>query len=356
MDENNFYKSELSAVTRSIDGGHSWHPFMTGLVSSNVQNLIVIKDVLYAVTGGKIAKSADGGESWEIVNMSGGGKLLIPRVETTDDALYVSSIANNRTQLFHLPAEDEALAPVQGFPDFEEDNLYVEWKKRLTEARETNVNVRETEKLWQESLHLIAKEDTTNGGFTLAGETVFMEHRRKLFRWRPGETAWHYTGLEDLGELSSIEGKGLTLAVSGNVVYAGKREGNLFRSLDNGDTWNDITENLAFPFAYFKEIVFADSTVYVSTDVGVMSSLNGEVWHALTDTDGNTRLIDRIATDGSTLYGVCDSGVYRVDDQTSTWKQLAPEAPYTAISLVVDDNTLYIGTEHSGVIRFQRDD
>ena len=356
LDESNFYRINYypSEITRSTDGGHSWHPFMTGLVSSNVQNLIAIKDVLYAVTGGKIAKSADGGESWEIVNMSGGGKLLIPRVETTDDALYVSSIANNRTQLFHLPAEDEALAPVQGFPDFDEDNLYVEWKKRLRETRETNVNVRETEKLWQGSLHVIAKEDTTNGGFTLAGETVFMEHRRKLFRWRPGETTWHYTGLEDRGELSPIDGKGLTLAVSGNVVYAGKREGNLFRSLDNGDTWNDITENLAFPFAYFKEIVFAGSTVYVSTDVGVMSSLNGEVWHALTDTDGNTRLIDRIATDGSTLYGVCDSGVYRVDDQTSTWKQLAPEAPYTAISLVVDDNTLYIGTEHSGVIRFQR--
>ena len=357
LDESNFYRINYypSEITRSTDGGHSWHPFMTGLISSNVQNLIAIKDVLYAVTGGKIAKSADGGESWETVDVHGGGPLLIPRVETTDDALYVSSIASNRTQLFHLPAEDDALAPVQGFPDFEEDNLYVEWKKRLTEARETNVNVRETEKLWQESLHVIAKEDTTNGGFTLAGETVFMEHRRKLFRWRPGETAWHYTGLEDRGELSPIDGKGFTLAVSGNVVYAGKREGNLFRSLDNGDTWNNITENLAFPFTYFKNILFLGSTVYVSTDVGVMSSLNGEVWHALTNTDGNILLVDRIAADDSPLYGVCGSGVYRVDDQTNTWKQVASEAPYAAISLAIDGNTLYIGTKHSGVFRFQRD-
>ena len=357
LDESNFYRINYypSEITRSTDGGHSWHPFMTGLVSSDVQNLIAIKDVLYAVTGGKIAKSADGGASWKSVDLYGGGPLLIPRVETTDDALYVSSIASNRTQLFHLPVEDEALAPVQGFPDFEEDNLYVEWKKRLTEARETNVNVRETEKLWQESLHLIAKEDTTNGGFTLAGETVFMEHRRKLFRWRPGETAWHYTGLEDRGELSPIDRKGFTLAVSENVVYAGKREGNLFRSLDNGDTWNDTTENLAFPFAYFKEIVFDGSTVYISTDMGVMRSLDGEVWHALTNTDGNILLVDRIAADDSPLYGVCGSGVYRVDDQTNTWKQVASEAPYAAISLAIDGNTLYIGTKHSGVFRFQRD-
>ena len=355
LDENNFYKSELSGVTRSTDGGHSWHPFMAGLVSSNVQNLIAVKDVLYAVTGGKIAKSADGGESWETVNVYGGGKLLMPRVETTDDSLYVSSIASNRTQLFHLAAEGDALAPIQDIPDFDEDNLYVEWKKRLRQARETNVNVRETERLWRESLHLIAKEDITNGGFTLAGETVFMEHRRKLLRWYPGETVWHYTGLEDNGELSPIDGKGFTLAVSRNVVYAGKREGNLFRSLDNGVTWNDITENLAFPFAYFKEIVFASSAVYLSTDMGVMRSLDGEIWHALTDTDGNTLLMDRITTDGSILYGVCDSGVYQVGDQKDTWRQVAPKAPYTATSLAIDGNTLYIGTEHSGVFRFQHD-
>ena len=356
LDENNFYKSELSGVTRSTDGGHSWHPFMTGLVSADVQNLIAGKNRLYAITGGKITTSADDGESWETVKVYGGGKLLIPRIETTGDILYVSSIALNRTQLFHLPVGGDALAPVQDLPDFKEDNLYVEWKKRLKEARETNVKVRETERLWRESLPLIAKEDTRNGGFTLTGETVFMEHRRKLFRWRPGETAWHYTGLEDHGELPPIDGKGFTLAASGNIIYAGKREGDLFRSLDNGDTWNAITESLAFPFEYFKDIVFAGATVYISTDKGVMRWLDGgEAWQTLTDTDGKAFLVDWIAAEDATLYGVCDSGVYRVDDQTDTWRQIASEAPYAATSLTVDGKTLYVGTKHSGVFRFQRD-
>ena len=356
LDENNFYKSELSGVTRSTDGGHSWHPFMTGLVSADVQNLITGKNALYAVNGGKITKSADGGESWETVNVYGGGKLLIPRIGTTGETLYVSSIAGNRTQLFHLPIEHEALAPVQGIPDFDEDNLYVEWKKRVREARETNVNIRETERLWRESLPLIAKEDITNGGFALAGETVFMEHRRKLFRWRPGETAWHHTGLEDHGKLPPIDSKGFTLAASGDTIYAGKREGTLFRSLDGGDTWDDITENLAFPFGYFKEIVFAGSTVYISTDMGVMRSLDGgEVWQALTDTDRKAFLVDWIAPNRSILYGVCDSGVYQVDDKTNIWERITSEAPYAATSLAVDGRTLYIGTKHSGVFRFQRD-
>ena len=94
-------------------------------------------------------------------------------------------------------------------------------------------------------------------------------------------------GLADQEGISPISGKGLTLAASGNTVYAGKREGELFLSLDDGDTWTDVTENLAFPFGYFKEIRFAGSTAYVSTDMGVMHSRDGETWEVGTDVDGN---------------------------------------------------------------------
>ena len=150
--------------------------------------------------------------------------------------------------------------------------------------------------------------------------------------------------------------KGLTLAVSGHTVYAGKREGDLFQSLDNGDTWDDVTENLAFSFRYFKEILFAGSTVYVSTDAGVMNSHDGENWYGLTDASGNRIVMDRIAVNGTTAYGVCNSGVYQVDTQTNMWKQISPEVPYTVTSLTVDGNMLYIGTKRNGVLRFQRDD
>ena len=355
LDENNFYGTYSNGIRRSIDGGATWSPFMTGMVNSHVPILATIENVLYAVTAGEIVTSKNSGESWEVVNVSGGDKLLIPRIETTDTTLYVSSVADNRTQLLHLSRGDETLIPVQGLPDFEEDNLYVEWKKRLRKARETNTNVRETERLWRESLHNIAQEDITNGRFTETGETVFMEHRRKLFRWRPGETEWHYTGLEDQGKLSPIEGKGFTLAASGNTVYAGKREGALFLSQDSGDTWRDITEKLAFPFGYFKEILFAGSTVYVSTDMGVMHSSDGETWHVLTDADGNRLIMDRIAVNGATAYGVADSGVYQVDTQTNAWKQITPELPHTATAFAINGNTFYIGTKQNGVLRFQRD-
>lgn len=354
LDENNFYRAYHGGITRSTDGGLTWHPFMRGIANSSIENLSTVKNVLYAVpTEGNIAKSTDSGESWGAVNVIDEGKLLVTQIQTTDTHLYVSSTAGERTQLFHLPIGDDVLRPVQDMPDFEEDHLSIEWRKRLQKARETGVKVRETEELWRNSISLIAKEDGTNGGFTVAGETVFMEHRRKLFRWRPGEPAWHYTGLEDQGESPPMR-KGFTLGASGNVVYAGKRDGHLFQSLDNGNTWRDITENLAFPFTYFKDIVLVGSTVYISTDAGVMNSYDDATWHALSDTDRHILLMNRIATDGSTLYGVCDTGVYQVNNHTNTWQQIAPEVPSTATSLATIGETLYVGTEDSGVFHLQR--
>ena len=85
-----------------------------------------------------------------------------------------------------------------------------------------------------------------------------------------------------------------------------------------------------------------------------MRSSNSEVWHVVADTDGNRLTMDRIAVDGTTAYGVCDSGVYQVDNQTNRWKQIIPELPYTPISFASDGNMFYMGTKQNGVLRFQR--
>ncbi|RKU18016.1 hypothetical protein C6503_10460, partial [Candidatus Poribacteria bacterium] len=256
--------------------------------------------------------------------------------------------------LFLLSDAGDVFLPVEGVPDFKEDTLHKEWWNKRMEARKNGEDVNKVQEQWKANQHRVFEEWSTNGTFTVADDTVFMEYRHKLYRWRRGETAWHNTGLEDIKGISPIEGKGFTLAASGNTIYAGKREGDLFLSQDDGDTWRDVTENLAFPFGYFKEIRFAGSTVYVSTDMGVMSSRDGETWHVLTDVDGKRLIMDRIAVDGPTAYSVSDSGVYQVNNQTNAWEQITPELPHTATSFAIDGNTFYIGTKQNGVLRFQR--
>ena len=443
LDENTLYGIGPGGINRSTDDGVTWHPFMTGIVNSHVRNLVKGKNVLLAQTPTELLKSADGGESWESVDLMSADEKALPFLKRTHErglpflqrtqlkfaasngVLYASNSQPDGVTLFRLSAAGDVFLPVEGVPHFPIDTLQteldkkskietekaakqfkMEWDKKRIEAIKNNPNVdidkamkqfmvewievrmkasgnnnktirdniridinidpdTDLDSILDKVVNLdkvvkqrmaiatqkqIAEEQRTNGTFTVTDDTVFMVYRHKLFRWRFGETAWHDTGLD----LEDQEG--FTLAASGNTVYVGKQEGKLFLSQNSGDTWRDVTANLPFP-GFFKEILFAGSTVYVSTDIGVMSSRDGETWqtwHDLTDVDGNVILIDYIAVDGETAYGVCDSGIYQADKQTNTWKQIIPEVPHMATSLAIDGNMFYIGTRQNGVYRFQR--
>ena len=359
LDENNFYGTYSGGIRRSTDGGTTWSPFMAGMVNSDVPSLVTVENALYALTPEETLKSADGGETWKSVGLNTDENAALEgtqaKVVTANGVLYASNSELEGVTLLRVSDSGNVFLPVEGVPDFAEDTLHKEWWDRRMGARKNGEDVNKVREQWQAAQHRVFEEWSTNGTFTVADDTVFMEYRHKLYRWRFGETAWHDTGLEDIKGISPIEGKGFTLAASGNTVYAGKREGDLFLSEDSGDTWHDITEKLAFPFGYFKEILFAGATAYVSTDMGVMRSRDGETWDVLTDVDGKRIIMDRIAVDGTTAYGVSDSGVYQVDSQTNTWKQIASELPHTATSFAVDGGTFYIGTKQNGVLRFQRD-
>ncbi len=360
LDENTFYGTESGRIKRSTDGGTTWHPFMTGMVKSHVPSLVALKNVLYAPTPEEMLKSVDGGETWESLGLNTNVDVSLEgqqtKVVTADGVLYASTSELDDVTLYRLSDAGDLLITLEGVPDFEEGTLHEERRfEEIMKARRNDGDANKFRELLRVNHERVIEEWKTNGTLACTDDTVFMEYRHKLFRWRHVETAWHDTGLEDIEGISPIEGKGFTLAVSGNTVYAGKREGDLFLSVDDGDTWRDVTENLVFPFEYFKEILFAGSTVYVLTDMGVMSSRDGETWNVPTDADGKRLFIDRIAVDGTMAYGVSDSGVYQIDNQTNTWEQIAPELPHTATSFAVDGNTFYIGTKQNGVLRFQRE-
>ena len=350
LDENTFYGTDHSGIKRSTDGGTTWHPFTTGLVNSNVLNLVALENVLYALTPTQMLQSADGGESWQSISVIKTNAKA--SLEAANGVLYASnSDLSDGVTLFRISDDGNVLLPVEDVPDFEEGTFL----EKIIEARENDVDADKMQEMFIANQARVIGEWKTNGTFTLSDNTVFMEYKHKLYRWRRGETAWHYTGLEDQQGISPIKGKGLTLAASGNTVYAGKREGKLFFSSDAGDTWTDVTENLAFPFGYFKEIRFAGKTVYVSTDMGIMHSRDSETWEVGTDGDGNRLIMDRIVVDGVTVYGACDSGIYEVNKQTHAWKQIAAELPHPATAFAVEGRTFYIGTQQNGVFRFQRD-
>ncbi len=192
----------------------------------------------------------------------------------------------------------------------------------------------------------------SQGSFAVSGKTFYLEYNFKLFRWNQGDTEWSDTGLEETVELiPDIAQKDLQLAVSGNTVYVGKRDGHLFVSFDKGNNWIDLTPALPFPVKTFKEILVSGSTVYVATDAGIITSDDGRHWHTITDAEGTNLIMEHLAADGKTIYGIAiDTGAYRLE--SGTWKQIVSEIPDRVSSLAVDGNTLFVGTENNNMYYF----
>ncbi|MYA57554.1 sigma-70 family RNA polymerase sigma factor [Candidatus Poribacteria bacterium] len=394
MDENTFYKGGPSGVQTTIDGGKTWSEFNSGLVGTPVQTLIAVQGELYANSTNGFVTSTDAGESWTPLPRGIDHGVFI---KVFDGVLYVKRVnqMNSPSPIAHLSTEDNSLTFISGMPAFENvmSQKMDEEMNRIMMQAFTDVAKQDLEEgvppnpedvdfdQLNEAMNKFMQEQasasmmTFIGNFAVSGDTYYVEYGKTLYRWRPGMTEWHNTGLVDTGEdafasllsgpfdysadvstsYDTINAMGFRIAVSDSTVYVGKREGRLFQSFDEGDTWNDVTVDLPFSFEKFEAIVFAEPTVYVATDKGVAYSSDGTHWHIATDAEGSALVVSRLAVEDTTVYGQTDQHVYLLKVGTHTWKQATPELPSAVISFAVDGNTLYVGTANRGVLRFELD-
>lgn len=348
INENTFYTGKYE-IRRTTNGGDSWEPFMSGTIGTGMRSLVAFKNGLYALNKRKIVKSTDGGELWTPVNF--GAEKNAPhnpdfpyqRLVVTDGIPYgifrerekrklsvfetifgspPPITEKSKLRIFRFSADGNTLSSVQRVPYFEYDDALA------TED--------------------ILAGETTLGELAVSDKTFYIEYRRELFKCKSGTQKWISTGLTDNGKQPHNSLKGFKLAVSGETVYVGKRDGKLFQSFDGGTNWKDVTPNLPLQFKRFKEIIFVGSTVYVSTDKGVLTSQTGEHWHVLTDTEGERLIVVSLAVDGTTVYGVCNAGAYRLD-KSGKWLRVSPEVPDGIRELVFANNRLYIITNQRGI-------
>jgi len=402
--ENTFFKVGPYGVTRSTDGGQSWNLFTKGIVDTRIVNLMAFKNGLYINTGTAIAKSTDNGDSWNALRIdteeptrrpsaavlraarqhgdrqqhqseltrkppevehSTDFLIFFAKLTISDDVLYgiVPKVDKKiEPHIFYLSADSSILVPIKRVPPFPSDLSIKKLRAVSQEAVPENIaeDISDDAESTDDFIDMAQQMDPSQhiekypSGFAVSGETFYVEYQRRLLRWKRGELEWFNTGLIDMAELSNDFGslgdsmQNLKLAVSGETVYAGKRDGHLFRSLDAGNTWKDLTSNLPLRFAHINEIVFMGSTVYVATETGVLTSEDGEHWRVITDKTGVNSIIDRMAVAGTTVYGVGDSGAHLLDKH-GEWEKISPEVPGNIISATLNGNRLYVATEQRGM-------
>ena len=377
LDANTFFIARGSEIGRSTDGGHSWHPFTAGIAEPNILDLVAFNNALYAVTNKGMAKSIDGGDQWTQMDTNlplpsnkSLGALKLSNMTVVGDTLYVRTKQGGSTNcLLHLPANTDTLIHIDGMPVYV-DPRHGEWLEQ-TSGTAAGIDLNELyQELFQKDLARYRRgiEQAmirTTGEFAVSKDTFYIEYERKLYRWARGDNEWHDTGMHDapaFGDFYATDG--FQFAVSGKGIYLGKSDGSLFQSLDGGDTWKDITVD--FPFQlnkaeaydhpvkklpHFREIVFVDNKVYVSTTDGAAMSSDGVNWQTLTDSQDTPIAMHQLAVAGTSLYGVSETGVYRLNNRTGIWAQITSEVLGRVTSVVVTGNILYVGTEHHGVLR-----
>ena len=384
VNETTFYEVDPFGVHRTTDGGKRWHLLIDGIVGTRLKDLVVFNNRLYAHTGYAVYQSTDEGVSWKKLSSaerSFGKVTRITNESSKPDSAHVSHffsffklivdannlyflshVDDNNLQIFGLSTDGNIRSPVQSVPTFDEA-LPDKVRTGSKEAKEPYLSD-SSEKEHPSIVSIIPppvlrKDDETTTvevcdeeptTVEVCNDVFYAEYGRRLFRRRLGDLEWTNTGLTDMSQESyDNDSKDLKLAVSGETIYVGKRNGKLFQSFDGGSSWRDITPNVPLYFADFKEITFVGSTVYVATDAGVLSSETGAHWRVLTDNAGTRPIIDRFAVNGSTVYGVGDIGIYQLDPR-SQWKRISSEVPDKINALTIVNNKLYSATEDSGIL------
>ena len=325
-------------LQRSTDGGNSWDVVNVTSNKGGISNLIVYKEenkgqnILPIIYGnvGNMVKTANKGKSWKtiptempITTWDSEDPPHITQIVKSGGVIYASvdyQENGEKVRLYRVSADGRSFVPIQDMPVFDSGEL----KRKLPQ----NLFVEKLQESYSGATQffkqLVQEDDRKQdqlirrglrGAFAVSGNTFYMEYNFKLFRWEPGDTEWYDTEQEETVELSlDIAMRDLKLAVSGNTVYVGKRDGRLVVSFDKGNNWIDLTPALPFPVKAFKEIVFAGPTVYVATDAGVAASDNGRHWRPVTDSERTNLTMEQLAAEGTMLYGITEkTGIYRLE-------------------------------------------
>lgn len=79
---------------------------------------------------------------------------------------------------------------------------------------------------------------------------------------------------------------------------------------------------------------------------------NGIDLQILTDAEETPIVMNKLSVDKNNLYGESKQKIYQLNGDNGKWEQVTTEIGYHVNCFDVDDKTLFVGTNGSGVLRY----
>ena len=339
VDKETFYTHGFKGIQRTKDAGKSWNLFMGGIVGTGIEKLTSFNNKLYGYSKNGIYQSSDDGNTWEIFDINPDNNINVflrnPFFTVIDNSLIGAIIDTeiNSIRICQLSDNGDKLIPIEALPAINIKNVAA--NTILNASTDLSNRVRVVE-------DMIGTPKT--GGIAFSDNTFYVTYNQKLLKLTLGDSKWKDTGLA-IGKTGSY--RGFSLNASGQTVYVAREDGQLFQSLDAGENWNNITNNLPLTIKRFKGIAFSGTTVYVGTDSGVLMKDSATEWHVIRDTTEKIIVMDTVKNINSTVYGASQSGIYYMNN--GVWDRISPELPDFVNDIVIQNGKFFIVTDRRGI-------
>ena len=285
----------ISAYERSSDAGLTWK-----VINGKVNCLCTVDSLLYVGTDHGIECTSDYGDHWQLVDSSLKG---------------IKALAANGTTLFAVT-----------------ESLYAS-----TDSGRKWINITP-----------ITFTGTTINAIEVLGKSVFVGNEQGLFVTSDEGYSWVYVtdGLPSIPVLS--------LATSGQVLFAGSGGLGVFRSLDRGVHWESASFGLE-PIGV-SQFTTLDQTLYGVSSHVWRSSDSGMHWKCPESSMNSTFSMEnnniRVTTSLGPYVFAGTSKLYRSSDEGATWQVLS--LPITnnddiIQALLVHNDRIFVATKDYGL-------
>ncbi|MFH0734039.1 MAG: T9SS type A sorting domain-containing protein [bacterium] len=343
LGENVYAGTEEAGVFVSTNWGDSWEQINSGITTLNITAIIANETELYAGTsGGGIFKSTNYGTTW-IAQNSGLNNLKIYSMYSVNSNFYTTT-EKGGVYIWDL-SQNRWVSINNGLPtDFTVFSI-VKSNSNLIIGTEIGAFYSN-----DDGEHWIAGNAgilyNNNNVYTLKyyDNKVFAgTDNGGLYRSVNDGNSWEEIFIDNTS--SDI----LEILLINNQLFACINSDGLFRSENWGENWTSLIESsieLNDPLA--RRFLYTDSKLFVATYGGkiYLSNTDGNSWQDITQGVICDNAYDFAEVD-SFVFVSTDNGIYRTNKNNINWQVVNSET--IGGSLLVLDKNIYVGTRYGGV-------